>query len=356
IGVCAYDWEDKSSYLFISKVVLMASGGAAGVFKRSTNPDSSIGDGISLAYDAGAEITNMEFVQFHPTAFYSESGTTFLLSEALRGEGGYLLNNQGKRFMENYHEAAELAPRDIVSKAIFEEMNNENTDHIFLSLTHLDSNKIKTRFRNLYEKALEFNIDITTDKIPVAPAAHYTVGGINTNLNAETNIKRLFAAGEVAYTGVHGANRLASNSLLECLVFSHRAVDESKKYLDFEFKREYLSEIYYVDSEYDIEYLAKKKKISEIMNQYVGIVRSKESLEKAFNLISDIDKNWTHKLNEYYSNRLRSLKLISLLIINGALSREETRGCHIRLDFPNSDKTLYNILQSLEKGLVKKFV
>ncbi len=356
IGVCAYDWKEKSSYLFISKVVLMASGGAAGVFKRSTNPDSSIGDGISLAYDAGAEITNMEFIQFHPTAFYSENGTTFLLSEALRGEGGYLLNNQGNRFMKNYHEASELAPRDIVSKAIYEQMNNENASSIFLSLTHLDSNKIRTRFRNLYEKALEFNIDITRDKIPVAPAAHYTVGGINTNLNAETNIRRLFAAGEVAYTGVHGANRLASNSLLECLVFSHRAVEESKKYLDIDFNREYSPEIYYVHNDYDIEYLARKKKISEIMNQYVGIIRSKESLAEAFNLISDIDKNWSYKPNEYYSNRLRSLKLISLLIINGALGREETRGCHIRLDFPNVDKTPYNILQSLEKGLVKKIL
>ncbi len=354
LGLFAYNWKDKSNYLFLSKIILMASGGAAGVYKRSTNPDSSIGDGISLAYNAGAEITNMEFIQFHPTAFFSESGTTFLLSEALRGEGGYLLDNRGQRFMLDYHKAGELAPRDIVSKAIYEVLKSDNSTNIFLSLVHLDQNKIKTRFKNLYEKALEYKIDITKDRIPVAPAAHYTVGGVNTNLNGETKIKRFFAAGEVAHTGVHGANRLASNSLLECLVFSYRAMEESQKYLGIVLDHEYSPVKYYVYKEYDIEYLNLKKKITEIMNQYVGIVRSKENLKEALKLMIDIDANWVYKQDEYYSDRLRSLKSIALLIINGALAREETRGCHIRNDFPEESKVPYNIFQSNTTQIIKK--
>jgi L-aspartate oxidase len=256
--------------------------------------------------------------------------------------------------MHDFHKAAELAPRDIVSKAIYEVMKNENSENIFLSLAHLNQNKIITRFRNLYEKALEFNIDITKDKIPVAPAAHYTVGGVSTNLYGETRIKKLFAAGEVAYTGVHGANRLASNSLLECIVFSHRAIEESRNYLDIDYRHEYSLEKYYVYKDYDIEYLSLKKKITEIMNMYVGIVRSKETLEKAFNLITCIDDNWKYKPAEYYSDRLRSLRSIALLIVSGALAREETRGCHIRLDFPNEEKPAYNIFQSVKDGLVKR--
>ena len=350
-GTYAYDWKSKSEYSFFAKVVVIASGGTAGIYKRSTNPESSTGDGISLAFNAGAAIANMEFIQFHPTAFFTNKGTTFLLSEALRGEGGYLVNNDGKRFMLNYHSAAELAPRDVVSKAIFSELEKENIDHLFLSLSHLNKSKIKSRFKNLYEKAQEFKIDITTDKIPIAPAAHYSIGGVNSDLNGETSIEKLFASGEVSYTGVHGANRLASNSLLECIVFSYRAIEESRKYLSVINYSEPPINNYYVNDKYDSEYQKLKNDILKIMNDYIGIIRSNESLSSAQLMINKIDKNWNYKINEYYSDRLKSLKSVALLIINGALARKETRGSHIRSDYPSKSENVYNIYQSINDGL-----
>ena len=353
-GAYAYNWKTKSNYLFLAKVILIASGGSAGIYKRSTNPDSSIGDGIALAYNIGAQIVNMEFIQFHPTAFYSEEGTTFLLSEALRGEGAHLIDTNGNRFMLDYHELAELAPRDIVSKAIYEVLKIKNSDNVFLTLAHLNKNKIKSRFKNLYDKALEYNIDITRDKIPVAPAAHYSVGGIYTNINAETSINRLYAAGEAAHTGVHGANRLASNSLLECIVFGHRAIEDSGKYLDATNAVDRTIYNYYVQSEFNSEYLKLKNKLTEIMNEYVGIIRNGKMLNEALKLIREIDDDWDYRTNEYYSDRLKSLILISSLIIKGAIAREESRGSHIRLDFPNEDKIKYNINQSIKNVLIKE--
>jgi len=354
-GCLAYNWKEKTDYSFFSKVNLIASGGAAGIYKRSTNPHSSIGDGVTLAYNAGIEVVNMEFIQFHPTAFDSETGNTFLISEAVRGEGGYLLNKNGERFMKDFHESAELAPRDVVSKGIFEIMKEENSDHVFLTLAHLNREKIKTRFKNIYESALKYNIDITTDLIPVAPAAHYMIGGINTDLNGETTIEGIYASGEVAYTGVHGANRLASNSLLECLVFSYRAIEDSKKYLNKEnITGKIIKEKYTVDIEKNSSYLVLKNEILKIMNCNVGIIRTKEFLEEAFNLLNQIDKNWNYKVNEYYSDRLKSLKTVSLQIINGAILREETRGSHIRIDFPEENEFPYHIYQSITSGIIKR--
>jgi L-aspartate oxidase len=353
-GCYAYSWKEKTNYCFASKIILIASGGAAGIYNRSTNPHSSTGDGITLAFNAGIEMTNMEFVQFHPTAFYSPTGETFLISEAVRGEGGYLINNAGKRFMKDFHFSAELAPRDVVSKGIFKIMEEEKVDHVYLSLAHLDKSKIKLRFKNIYEKALEFNIDITNDKIPVAPAAHYMIGGINTDLNGETSVKRIFASGEAAYTGVHGANRLASNSLLECLVFSKRAIEDSQKYLDEKIFLNYEPDKYSVNNEANSLYLILKENIHRIMNENVGIVRSEKTLSKASELINNIDKDWHYIENEYYSDRLRSLKTVALLVINGALAREETRGSHIRIDFPEESKFAYYIYQSKNSGAIKK--
>lgn len=352
-GCYAYSWNEKTDYTFTSSVTLIATGGAAGIYKRSTNPHSSIGDGISLAYKDGIEVVNMEFIQFHPTAFYSGTGDTFLISEAVRGEGGYLLDKNGNRFMKDFHELAELAPRDIVSKGIFQIMNEQNIEHVFLSLMHLDKENIKRRFKNIYETSLKYKIDITEDLIPVAPAAHYTIGGIDTGLNGETKVIGLYVSGETAYTGVHGANRLASNSLLECLVFSFRAIEDSIKFINTKTNPHNGNQKYFVDKESNSLYLNLKHDIHNILNWNVGIVRSKESLTEALELINQIDAGWNYKKNEYYSDRLRSLKTVSSLIISGAIYREESRGSHIRTDFPDESKILYNLKQSINTGIKK---
>lgn len=355
-GCSAYKWNEGENYSFTSNIVIIASGGAAGIYNESTNPHSSTGDGVTLAYNSGIEIVNMEFIQFHPTAFHSKKGNAFLISEAIRGEGAYLINNYGKRFMKDQHESAELAPRDIVSKGIFDVMEKEKTDHVFLSLSHLNKAKIKSRFKNIYDTMLKYNIDITTDLIPVSPAAHYMIGGINTDLNGETILPGVYACGEVAYSGVHGANRLASNSLLECLVFSYRSVEDSKKYLDKKNIIDYSPEKYLVNDEVETIYLNLKNSIQRLMNNNVGIVRSESILNKALELISNVDKSWEYESNEYYSNRLRSLKTVALLVINGAITRKETRGSQIRIDFPDESKVAYNIHQSLKTGIEKKYL
>lgn len=353
-GCCAFNWKEKTNYCFVSKITLIASGGAAGIYNRSTNPHSSTGDGITLAYNSGIKVVNMEFIQFHPTAFFSETGDTFLISEAVRGEGAYLINDAGKRFMPDYHPLAELAPRDIVSKGIFNIMRDQKVDHVYLSLAHLDKLKIKSRFKNIYEKALEYNIDITTDKIPVAPAAHYMIGGISTDFNGETLVKRIYASGEVAYTGVHGANRLASNSLLECLVFSKRAIEDSQKYLGKKTTFDYKPVKYLVNDEINFLYLNLKKSILSVMNKDVGIIRSEKTLIEALKLINKVDNNWQYVENEYYSDRLRSLKTVASLVIKGALNRKETRGSHIRVDFPEEANIDYYVYQSKKSGVMKK--
>jgi L-aspartate oxidase len=203
---------------------------------------------------------------------------------------------------------------------------------------------------------LKYNIDITSDLIPVSPAAHYMIGGINTDINGSTIMQGVFVCGEAAYSGVHGANRLASNSLLECLVFSHRAVEDSKKYLDKKIIIENPPEKYSVNDESESLYLTLKNDIQKIMNDYVGIVRSQQTLNKALQLISGIDKNWKYQSNEYYSDRLRSLKTVALLIVNGAIDRKETRGSQIRVDFPEESETAYNIHQSINTEIRKKYL
>ncbi|RPI67811.1 MAG: L-aspartate oxidase, partial [Ignavibacteriales bacterium] len=354
-GCYAYSWNDKTDYTFKADIVLLATGGGAGIYKRSTNPHSSIGDGITLAYNSGIDVVNMEFIQFHPTALYLSSGETFLITEAVRGEGAYLLDSSGNRFMKNIHELAELAPRDVVSKGIFKVMSEQKIENVFLSLAHLDKNKIKKRFKNIYETSLKYGIDITRDLVPVAPAAHYLVGGINTGLNGETIFQGLYASGEVSYTGVHGANRLASNSLLECLVFSYRAIEDSKKLLGKnKINLPLESYKYLTKEELNTKYLRLKNEFLGIMNKNVGIVRNRKSLEEALEFINNIDADWDYIENEYYSDRLKSLKTVAALIINGAIYREESRGCHIRTDFPGENNILYDVNQSLKTGITRK--
>jgi len=342
-GALALDQNFKPS-LILSKSTILSTGGASALFKRTTNPKGSIGEGIALAYQAGAEITDMEFVQFHPTAFYSKSGESFLISEAIRGEGAYLLNNEGKRFMTEYSELAELAPRDVVSRSIFLEMKKAAESNVYLDLRHINSDYIKSQFSNIYDFCLSCGVDITKDLIPVAPAAHYTIGGVKTGLYGETNLRGLFACGEVASTGVHGANRLASNSLLECVVFAKRAVNGAIQILND--GSSYLQSSYVANiSDFEFEYsgsqsqllLNCKKDVSQILNQYVGILRNKEGVLLAIDEIEKISK-LLEEFSGYYKIKFKMVLDTSLLIARFSLIREESRGVHIREDYPDENQ------------------
>jgi len=329
----------KSKIIYIlSRAVILATGGAGQIFSRTTNPVISTGDGIAIAYRAGAVIEDMEFVQFHPTTLFSPGAPQFLLSEAMRGEGAILRNIKGERFMPEYHEMAELAPRDTVSRAIISEMVRTNSRHVYLDLRHLDSNFVKKRFPQIYATCLQHQIDITEDLIPVCPAAHYIMGGIKTDLNGQTNIERLFAAGEVACTGVHGANRLASNSLLEGLVFGARAGKAASKFADefedipdvdlplLDFKNQkYSEEQSLIDEKI-------RSNLRQLMWNRVGIIRCEESLS--------IARKWLDKkikLEESVCNQrhfeLRNMLTVASLMTDSALMRKGSVGAHYRSDF-----------------------
>jgi L-aspartate oxidase len=321
-GICvgARALCEGRSQIVLARVTLLATGGAAALYQRTTNPPGATGEGIALAYRAGAELADLEFIQFHPTALAVPTARSFLITEAVRGEGAYLLNAQGERFMPKYDERAELAPRDVVARAIFEEMRVNKTDHVFLSLRHLDPTLVRTRFANIYEACLHYGLDLTRDLIPVAPAAHYTIGGVRTDLWGETTVKNLFAIGEVSCTGVHGANRLASNSLLECLVFARRAVAAAVRLAPpLPKKRSFVACEAPQSDPHSLE------QIKQIMTRYVGLVRDREGLERALRELSALPTDQA---------------LIARLIAQSALVRTESRGVHIRSDFPHEDPKL----------------
>lgn len=341
--------------IFSASATILSSGGASALYERTTNPHGSTGEGISLSFRAGASVTDMEFVQFHPTAFYSERGGSFLISEAVRGEGAYLINTDGGRFMPDYSEQGELAPRDIVSKAIYKEMSERGADYVYLDLRHLDGEVIKSRFNNIYLACGESGLDITSQMIPVAPAAHYTIGGVGTGLWGETNLNGLFACGEVACTGVHGANRLASNSLLECIVFAKRAVDGAleNRTADSVSLRELISvnitdTISALQESHRETYMECRTKVSSIMNRSVGIVRNGPDLEQAVSELEDCF-GYQDKLGSYYGIKLRMILDVSILIAKFALIRGESRGVHIREDFPAEDPEWKSHI-ALERG------
>ncbi|MFA3783613.1 L-aspartate oxidase [Melioribacteraceae bacterium 4301-Me] len=338
-GVSAYNLSQKENLLLTGKSFILATGGASAIYSRTTNPHVSTGEGISLAYEAGAEIESMEFIQFHPTSFYTESGETFLISEAVRGEGAIIVNHKDVRFL-NEQKINELAPRDVLSTAIFNEMKKTKKQFVFLKLNHLDPQKIKSRFSNIYNEAIKYGIDITKDPVPVAPAAHYMIGGIKTGIYAQTNIKRLYSVGESASSGVHGANRLASNSLLECLVFSNRAVENMK---DLEINNQQFFERtapFVVNENNKPIYIQCKNYISEILSNNVGIVRNHDCLSTAKKQLEEKFIDFQNQEDELYLSRCKSLLTVASLITNAALFRKETRGCHIRSDFKDEDKTL----------------
>ncbi|NQT00231.1 MAG: FAD-binding protein, partial [Candidatus Omnitrophica bacterium] len=345
IGVKALDKKNRNIQNFIAKTTLITTGGLGQVYLYTTNPSVATGDGIAMAYRAGAEVSDMEFVQFHPTSLVQSAEfkdlialPRFLISEAVRGEGAKLLNSKGERFMAKYDSQEELAPRDIVSRAIYQEMKENNSSHVFLSLAGLDPNKIKKRFPVIYRTCLERGLDITRDNIPVAPAAHYFMGGIKTDVNGKTNIPGLFAAGECASLGIHGANRLASNSLLDGLVFGRRAALAAKfEVLNSKFeinsKFQIPKEEREKDSELkDNELQRFKLIIKSNMWKGCGIVRSAESLSQAAKMIDTV----ADKLNSSPTSRdeieLKNLTQVAQLIIKAAKERRESRGAHFRSD------------------------
>ena len=335
-GVQAIDFTSGQNLIFEAPACILATGGLSRIFSRTTNPHTATGDGISLAYDAGAAVEDMEFIQFHPSALCVENQDAFLISEAVRGEGAWLINKTGERFMKEIHPLAELAPRDVVAFSIYQQMKKDQSSHVYLSLKHLDPQKIKTRFSNIYTKLASFGYDMTTDLLPIAPAAHYMVGGVKTGLHGETNIPGLFACGEVASTGVMGANRLASNSLLECLVFGKRASEQAAKMTKHPIEITEPGE-FSNKTEYEQFYLQIKNEVADLMSEKVGIVRKEEDLTTALNRLEEIKTKIEGCAQDYNILKARQIVEICELITRSALLRKESRGGHIREEYKQED-------------------
>lgn len=321
-----------------SPAVLLATGGAGNVYSNTTNPAVATADGVAMAYHAGAEISDMEFVQFHPTALYVKNAPRFLLSEALRGEGGVLRNSELNRFMSKYHELGELAPRDVVARAIAHELELSRMKEpvVYLDLTHMKENHIKSRFPRIYETCLKHNVDITIDLIPIRPAAHYLMGGVRTDLNGATSLPGLYAAGETACTGVHGANRLASNSLLEGLVFGARAAMAMREQSGHAGKMATATMnpgSNTADGANVEEFI---REVQQLMWNKVGIVRTRQGMTAAVEQLQRVRE----RLPSGHSRRhgeARNIHTAALLIARSALARLESRGAHYRLDYPAHD-------------------
>ncbi len=333
-GVQALDFYTGENIIFQARAVIMASGGLSRMYSRSTNPHTATGDGIALAYGAGAHVADLEFIQFHPTALTLPGKEAFLISEAVRGEGAWLLNSKGERFMKEIHPLAELAPRDVVAYAIFNQMLINKEQFVYLSLRHLDGKKVNTRFATISNTLKDYGIDMTKDLIPVAPAAHYMVGGIRSGLFGETNLQGLFVCGEAASTGVMGANRLASNSLLECLVYGLRA---SEKASTLPPVRCLPCEIFpfSLSPEHEQTFLDLKNEMAELMTTHLGIIRNRERMEFSLRRFEEISASCNSCDNDYNLLKIKNTAELCLLVNRAALLREESRGGHIREDFPD---------------------
>jgi L-aspartate oxidase len=347
IGAACLDSRSHHARDFYAGSVLLATGGAGVVYKHTTNPSIATGDGVAMAYRAGASISNMEFIQFHPTTLYHVDGNSFLISEAVRGEGATLLTRKGERFMHKYHEMGELAPRDTVARAIDAELKAAGDLFVHLDMTHLGAEFIKVRFPQIYQTCLKLGIDVTKECIPVVPAAHYCCGGVKTDLDGRTDIKSLYACGEVAMTGMHGANRLASNSLLEAIATARFAADIATV-VDIS---DYITRTAQSRGENGVaERLAYRERVlfehdrSELLNlmwDYVGVVRSDYRLNRARErvsiLVRDIEDYVRTRGLSYEATELRNLATCAELIIDFALERKESRGLHYNNDHPETD-------------------
>jgi len=349
-GVLAFDKNEGRRKIFLSDHVVIATGGAGQVFFKTTNAREATGDGIAMAYRAGAVISDMEFVQFHPTALFQEKGDVFLISESVRGEGGILRNAEGESFMPSYHPMAELAPRDVVSRAIKSEMEKSGKQHVYLDTTHLEPDFLKARFPTIFNTCADMGIDIARQWIPVAPAAHYTMGGIKIDLWGRTNIKGLYACGEAADSGVHGANRLASNSLLEGVVFGGRVAEEIAKQLKLGkgsrgFHPDPAEKLRVNRSGFDED----RRTLKKAMTDNAGIIRSEESLKSALDYII----RGLNKMEGYLENveqfETVNMFTVAFLIASFALNRTESRGAHFRKDHPDTLEQ-WKFHQTLKRG------
>ena len=343
-GAYVYNQTNATVEVFKTRFLILATGGAGKTYLYTSNPDTCTGDGVAMAWRAGCRIANMEFMQFHPTCLFHRDAKSFLISEALRGEGAKLILKDGSLFMHRFHAAAELAPRDIVARAIDHEIKRLGVQCVYLDITHKTKDFITSRFPTIYKKCLHFGFDIVAEPIPVVPAAHYSCGGVMVNIHGQTDVCNLYAIGEVAHSGLHGANRIASNSLLECIVFANSAAKSIKKRLSEIAMPQHLQswdESQITDSKQNIVIAHNWDEIRRCMWDYVGVVRTTKNLRKAKQRLNLLKK----EINEYYRSfrisndliELRNLVTTAQLIVACALKRKESRGLHYSLDYPKTN-------------------